>query len=86
MTTINTDNIADFYLYFTELFQELPVLSMLLTKQSSSSVFLNKGPFPSQIEVCFTPVSCGKFTSSILFHLISALEGWDIPEFGELNA
>lgn len=46
---------------------------------------LNKGPFPSHTEVCFSPVSCMKLASSILFHLISALEGSSL-EFGELNA
>lgn len=66
-------------------------IPILLTKQygNSTSLFryeIHKGPFSSQTEVCFSPVTCSKLTSSTPFHLISAQEGLNIPEVGKLDA
>lgn len=63
----------------------------LLTMQYSRSASLckyerYKEPLSSQTEVCFSPATCSKLTSSTLFRLISAQEGINISEPGGLEA
>lgn len=62
-------------------------LTLQYSRSASSCKYERyKEPLSSQTEVCFSPATCSKLTSSTLFRLISAQEGINISEPGELEA